>query len=556
MEDLNKIFDFIKINPSEALESETLEFKNYSSDTAFFGAKDLGEEISALANTKGGYIIIGVVDSSNISSKKWSDQLHGFPKIDLDTAKERLLGKLEPKLDLNLFNHAYEGKNYLILKVPKINYSLVSTTSGKIYIRVGKSSMPARPDQINSLVKGLQNYDWSEEEISDEWKNCLNFSSLLEAKADFIQRRKITEVEISDETFLESIGATKNGILNKGGVLFLGKSNYIKNKLGAFEFRFSWKTNSGELKINDVWDDNIWETIKRAKKHFQVCNNTLPLEYENVHYELFTLDSQAFHEAYLNAIVHRDYSEEGMTSVNFTGKKLIITNPGEFYGGVNSSNITFHEPRHRNKILARILMNFQLVDRAGMGVLRMGLNSLKYGREFPKFEERLRTIEVSMEAEYFRAGIFILTQKYVKDCGITELYILNSLYTVGYINVLSLEKKLESIMENPWESIKEAMERTDLLTYVCYKANNDGLYICPQDISFNLFDTNKQFKDSTNSDKHIKLFQFLKLHKSGSNEELMNLLGFASSASTYQFLSKLKYVVNKGRSRSSKWFLK
>jgi ATP-dependent DNA helicase RecG len=556
MEDLNKLLDYIKVNPSESLESDTLEFKNYTSETSLFGAKDLVEEISAFANTKGGHIIIGIIDSSNVRNREWAQQLSGFPEIDLHTAKERILGKLEPKINISLLNHSYEGKNYLIIKVPRINYSLVSTTSGKTYMRIGKSSVPARPEQISGLVKSLQNYDWSEDEISVQWKSCLDTSSLREAKNDFIQRRKISELEISDEAFLESIGATKNGILNKGGVLLLGKANHIKDLLGVYEYRFSWKTNSGELKINDVWSDNIWETIKRAKNHFRKCNNKLPLEYEGTHYELFTLDEQAFHEAYLNAIVHRDYSEEGMTSVNFTDKKLVITNPGEFYGGVNSSNITFHEPRHRNKALARILMNFQLVDRAGMGVLRMGLNSLKYGREFPRFEEKVKTIEVSMEAEYFKAGIFVLTQKYLKDCGIAELYILNSVHTTGYVNVFNLERKLASIIEQPWESIRQAMESRDFKEYVCYKANNDGIYVCPQDHTNSLFDVSKPFKDSMNSEKHIKLFHFLKLHTSASNEELMSLLGFASPASTYQFLSKLKYVANRGKSRSSKWYLK
>ncbi|WP_430898662.1 MULTISPECIES: RNA-binding domain-containing protein [unclassified Paraflavitalea] len=556
MDEINRILEYVKVNPSEALESDTLEFKNYSSENSFFGAKDVAEEISALANTKGGYIIIGIIDSSNISNRRWDQQLNGFLQIDLSTAKERLLGKIEPKLNLILFNHSYDGKNYLVIKVPKVNYSIVSTSSGKICIRVGKSSMPARPEQINALVKGLQNYDWSDEEISDEWRSCLSELSMKEAKSDFIERRNINEGEISDEAFLESIGATKNGLLNKGGLLFLGKPDCIRNLLGVYEYRFSWKTNSGELRINDVWSDNVWETIKRAKSHFVICNSRLAIEYEGLQYELSTLDEQAFHEAYLNAIVHRDYSEEGMTSINFTGKKLIITNPGEFYGGVNSSNITFHEPRHRNKTLAKILMNFQLVDRAGMGVLRMGLNSLKYGREFPRFEEKLKAIEVSMEAEYFKSGIFILTQKYLKNCGITELYILNSMYAIGYVNVVTLEAKLASILEHPWESIQEAMGNEDFRTYVCYKASNEGVYICPSGLANSLFDVSKPFQDSKNSEKHVKLLQFLKLHRSANNEELMNLMGFTSSASTYQFLSKLKYVINRGRGRSSKWFLK
>jgi len=556
MDYILEILRKIKTEPSEKFESENIEFKNYTSEQALHNAKDLTEEISAIANAKGGFIIIGVIDSSDINNKKWSDQLHGFSHVDLDTTKERLLGKLEPKIDLKLFEFEFEGKFYLIIQIPNVTHTLVSTTSGKTCIRIGKSSMPARPEQIKELVKALQSFDWSEEDITNDFISILDVNSLIEAKKDFSQRRNIPIDELTNDRFLESIGATKNGILNKGGLLLFGKATEIKQILGIYEYRFSWKTPSGELKINDVWNDNIWNTISRSKTHFEKCNSKTTFEYEGNHYDLYTLDYQAFHEAYLNSIVHRDYSEEGMTSVNFIGNKLVITNPGTFYGGVNSTNITFHEPRHRNKSLARILMNFQLVDRAGMGILRMGLNSLKYGREFPLFDEKLKNIEVSMAAEYFKLGVFLLTQKYLQDCGLVELYIMNSLHKIGFVSVNSLEKKLSNLVENPWLEIYRCLENEKFKVYFEFKANNDGVYICPNQIISSLFDISRPFKDSINSEKHIKLFIYLKEHKQGSNGDLMNLLGFASPASTYQFLAKLKYVGNKGKSQSSKWFLK
>jgi predicted HTH transcriptional regulator len=556
MEYIIEILGKLKSEPSEKFESENIEFKNYASEQALHNAKDLTEEISAIANAKGGFIVVGIIDSSDIKNKKWSDQLHGFTIVDLDTTKERLLGKLEPKIDLKLVELEFESKDYLIIQIPNVTHTLVSTTSGKTCIRIGKSSMPARPEQIKELVKALQSFDWSEEDLSENIDSALDLSSISEAKSDFSNRRGIPIEDLSNDRFLESIGATKNGVLNKGGLLLLGKASEIKRILGNYEYRFSWKTPSGELKINDVWNDNIWNTINRARAHFEKCNSKITLPYEGNNYDLFTLDYQAFHEAYLNSIVHRDYSEEGMTSVNFVGDKLLITNPGTFYGGVSSSNITFHEPRHRNKCLARILMNFQLVDRAGMGVLRMGLNSLKYGREFPRFEEKLKNIEVSMAAEYFKSGVFILTQKYLKSCGLVELYIMNSLHKTGFVSVSGIEKKLASLVENPWKEIIRCFENEEFKKYFSLKANNDGVYICPNEIINSLFDITKPFKDSVNSDKHVKLYIYLKEHKMGSNGDLMNLLGFASPASTYQFLIKLKYVGNKGKSQSSKWFLK
>lgn len=404
---MNDIFEKLKSQPSELYESETLEFKNYNSESSLHNSKELAEEISAFANKSGGRIVIGIIDSSNIKSENWKDQLNGFVKVDLDTTKERLLGKINPKINLKFSEIQFESRNYLVIEVPNVIHSIVTTSSGKTYIREGKSSIPSTPEQIQNLVKNLQSYDWSGEENDLTVFEELNNDAIFEAKQDFCKRREIEFTELSDLKFLEAIGATKNGILNNSGLLFLGKRESINKQLGLNEYRFSWKTQDGILKINDVWDDCIWNSIKRVKTHFKECNSKISLPYEGNDYVLSTLDEQAFHEAFLNSIVHRDYTVDGMTSVNFKENELVITNPGTFYGGVNSSNISYHEPRHRNKTLARILMAFQLVDRAGMGVLRIGLNSLMYGRDFPIWKENLDNIEVKMPAEYFKAEIFL-----------------------------------------------------------------------------------------------------------------------------------------------------
>jgi ATP-dependent DNA helicase RecG len=553
---IENILENIKTQPSENYESENIEFKNYNSEQSLHNAKDLADEISALANKKGGAIIIGVIDSSNIKNNQWEKQLNGFTKVDLDTTKERLLGKINPKIDLDLSQMEYEANNYLIINVPNITHSIVTTSSGKTYIREGKSSVPATPEQIQFMVKNLQSYDWSSEELTLNPNDSLDPQAIFEAKEDFCRRREIKLTEITDSNFLESIGATKNGVLNKSGLLFLGKKRLIMSCLGVFEYRYSWKTQDGILKINDVWDDNIWNSIKRVKSHFKDCNKKITLPYEGVDYILNTLDQQAFHEAFLNSIVHRDYSVDGMTSINFKENELIITNPGTFYGGVNSDNISFHEPRHRNKTLARTLMTFQLVDRAGMGVLRIGLNSLMYGRELPVWTENLDNIEVKMPAEYFKAEIFLLTQKYIQKCSITDLYIINSLYKTGYINITNLSDELSRVIQNPWISIQRSLEREEMKKYFQLKANNDGVFVCVTHMGKITLNTDKTFRAATNNSKHLSLFNHLKNHKTATNEEIMTLLGFSSASTTYNFLSKLKYVKNTGKSRSSRWSLK
>jgi predicted HTH transcriptional regulator len=551
-----EILEILKSTPSEDIESESVEFKNYQSEKSLHNSKDLSDEISAIANQKGGTILIGVVDSCEVNNNDWSSQLNGFARVDLDTTKERLIGKIKPKIDISLRQIEFEGKNYLEIQIPNVVHSLVSTTSGKVHLREGKSSVPCEPYQIQQLVKNLQSYDWSSEDLLLDVIDSLNSNAVMEAKMDFCKRKGIDFTTLGDLEFLESIGATKNGILNRSGLLFLGKSETIKKELGLFEFRYSWKKRTGELLINDVWDDCIWQSIKRARKHFDKCNERLPLEYEGKDYVLSTLDEQAFHEAFLNSIVHRDYSVDGMTTINFKERELIITNPGSFYGGVNSDNISYHEPRHRNKVLGKTLMNFQLVDRAGMGVLRIGLKSLLYGRELPSWTESIDNVEVRMAAEYFRTGVFLLTQIYIPECSITDLYIINSTYEVGAISLNELTKNLGQIIQDPWSSIQSSLSRKEMQMYFELKGSNEGVFVCVRDLGSNLLKVTKKFRASSNSKKHIALYKYLKLHGEASNEEIMKHLEFAQPSSTYNFLRKLEYVINEGKSRSSRWKLK
>ncbi|MBK9557487.1 MAG: hypothetical protein IPO47_17050 [Bacteroidetes bacterium] len=375
----------------------------------------------------------------------------------------------------------------------------------------------------------------------------LNQQALNEAKLDFALRRGINIADLTDSGFLESINATKNGVLTFAGLLFLGNINKIEHYLGNHEYRFSWRTNNGILKINDVWNDCLWNSIKRVKEHFKLCNQSITIEYNENSYDLTPLDEQAFHEAILNAIVHRDYAMDGMISVNYKGDELIITNPGKFYGGVNEENISYHEPRHRNKSLAKLLMAFQLVDRAGMGVLRISLNSLKYGRDFPSWKESLSSIEVKMPAEYVKLSIFILTQQQITDCSLTELFIFNKLHEVGSVSINEIEKDLKKLFKEPWIEIEKAINREVMKKYIQLKGNNDGVYITTTDLGNIWLDISKPFREAVNSEKHVKLYLYLKKHKAANNEIIKTLLQFSRSSVTSNFLAKLRYTKNTGK---------
>lgn len=539
-----RLIEAAKTQPSEELESEKIELKGYRDEVTVNNSKDLSDEVCSLANKSGGFIIIGIKDSKNIENEDWASQLNGFPHCDQVELIERLKGRIKPAIELRAEWISYESKEYLVIQVPSRPDVLVSTSSGKYYIRDGRTSRPMEPEELEGHVRSLTSYDWSSEIISLSPDEVLDQAYLESAKSEFEKKRDV-EGTLTDDAFLEAIGATTNGQLTQGGLIFLGNEQAIRSNLGLHEYRFSWKTRAGGLIINDVWEGCLWKAISKSKSHFNRCNNIGEFTYKDEKFNVPLMDDIAFHEAYLNALVHRDYSEEGMVSVNFTGSEIKVTSPGTFYGGVTSENIGKHEPRHRNKALAKILMLFNLVDRAGMGVVRMGLGSLKYGRNFPTFIERDDSVEVSMQAEYLKASITVLSLRSQTELGIPELLILNMVHEKGYENVENVMIHLGRITDDPWDTLKKSV---DLLQQVELCGSPDGIFIRTTRAWSDFLDVDRIFRIPQNSHKHVALYDALQRYDEVRNSDIIGILGYKYSSQVSRFLKNAKYVSSSGGS--------
>lgn len=548
--DVLTILSRVKSEPSDKIESETIEFKEFSSESSLHGSKELAEEICALANCQGGVLIVGVKDTSNLQDRDWTKQLVGFQEVDASETEKRIKGKLQSLVNLRVENINFESKNYVAMYVIHNLESLVTTTSGKVCIREGRDSRPMTPEEVERAVKSLQSYDWSADILQKVDLSALEEAHVNEA---FSTYKSLMEQETapSKEDFLESVGATHNGILTKGGLLFLGKQKIIRSELGDYEYRFSWKEGT-DLKINEVWSGNIWNSINKAKSLFQKCVTEIDINFKGNKYKVPNLDPVAFHEAFLNAVVHRDYAVDGMITVEFSGNELSITSPGTFYGEITTENIAYHSPRHRNKSLARILMTYRFVDRAGMGVLRMGIKSLVYGRKYPVFEETSDSINVSMQAEYIRPAIFVLTHG-KQQLFLPDLILLNTLSERAYVPLPECADMIKKVTVNTSKAIIEFSNRWDTYLEIC--GTKEAILLRIKDDSVDFFNLHKTIKPPPNSDKFVKLFFMLKKHKWVSNEDVSTLLGYKQSQSTSRFLSNIEWIERSGKGIATKYKL-
>jgi hypothetical protein len=408
------------------------------------------------------------------------------------------------------------------------------------------------PDEITAAVKSHQSYDWTSEVLSLNPETALNSEFVDEARLRFCELRKLKQSPTT-VAFLEAIGATRNGQLTKGGLLFLGNASDIRSVAGTLEFRFSWKTKSGDLLVNDVWEGCLWEAIKRSRGHFDECNRFLHFEWEGIKHGIPILDAVAFHEAYLNALAHRDYSKDGMVSVEYFGNKMTVSSPGCFYGGVTSDNIFKHQPRHRNKALAKILMDFNFVDRAGMGVQRMSLRSLRYGRKFPQFCERQEHVEVAMDAEYMRPAIFVIATENNGHFGVADLLVLNCVFGVGAVSIGEIEDHIRRVSDNSWDQVQEVVGS---LPYVEFVGTRSGIFVQVKQSFAKMFDVSKKPRPSRVSKKLVALYGYLRKHDSASNADLSGILEYAHSSQTSAFLRKTEFVERSGDGPAAVWRLK
>ena len=154
IDEIDRILECIKSDPSESYESETVEFKAYSTETAFHNkSKDVVAEISAMANKSGGVLVIGIKDSNNVVAENWMSQLVGFQKVDCLEIKKRVQGNLNPKVNLEVLNHSFEGNNFLLIGVDKYVDGLVMTSGGNCYVLSGRDSIPMTPLDVENKIK-------------------------------------------------------------------------------------------------------------------------------------------------------------------------------------------------------------------------------------------------------------------------------------------------------------------------------------------------------------------------------------------------------------------
>lgn len=364
-------------------ESISLEFK---SDLKCLPDRELVAAVVSLANTDGGDLLLGVEDDGTVTGLHASHlNVSGIPPL--------IANRTNPAISVRVEKYESQGKSIARISVPKSRH-LVSTSDGLLVRRRLKldgtpEAVPFYPHEFIQRQSSLGLIDPSAtvlEEVSTDQLDPLQRLRIRNAIKKYGGEQSL--LALADEELDGALGLCResNGARHPTitGLLLLGAEELLRIHVPAYEIAFQVLQGT-DVKVNEFFRKPLLETFEEVDLLFKAR-----VEEEEIQVGLFRVpvpnyDRRAFREAFVNALVHRDFSRLGAVHVKITDDGLTISNPGGFVEGVTLDNLLVADPRSRNPLLADVIKRIGLAERTGRGIDRIYEGMLRYGRPAPDY---------------------------------------------------------------------------------------------------------------------------------------------------------------------------
>ena len=442
-------------------ETLTVEFK---SDTKGLPDRDIVAAAVAMTNTEGGYILLGVEDDGKVT---------GVQQVHQDTGGlvALIANRTSPSVAVHAELLTYENKKILSIVVPK-SRGVVSTTEGQLLRRrlmgTGKpESVPFYPHEFVQRQSSLGLVDPSAlpiEEVSVEQLDSLQRLRIRNAVKKYGGDQGL--LPLADEELDGALGLTVDVQGDRrptvAGLMFLGTEELLRRYLPAYEIAFQVLRGTN-VSVNEFFRKPLLETFEAVELMFNARVTEEEIQVGLFRVPIPNFERRAFREAFVNALVHRDFSRLGAVHVRLDDDGLAISNPGGFVEGVTIDNILVADPRSRNPLLADVIKRIGLAERTGRGIDRIFEGMLRYGRPAPDYSmTNDYTVSVRMqsaETDLAFLRMVIEQEKKSGDMPIDALIILSHLRHERRLTTSDLTaytQKPEQTTRNAIEKLVEA----------------------------------------------------------------------------------------------------
>ena len=333
------------------------------------------ETIVAFANTKGGYIVIGVnpkskvvgVDVNSESVQEWANEV-----------KQKTAPPIIPDVDL----FELDDKTLVLFYVPEHPIKPIST-KGKYYKRVSNSNHLMSTNEVVNLHLRSFNSSWDY-----HTSNHFDLSSISIDKVQAsINLMNENEVKIFDDpiTFLMKHDLIRDNLLsNAAYLLFTNKDTVLTSiELGRFQSDIIIKDS---LRIKSDLISQVELVIDFIKKHI---NKEIVFTGEARSGEKWQYPLEAIREVVINMIVHRDYQASSDSIVKIFDDRIEFFNPGSLPPNITVADLISNNytSSPRNKLIADFFKSMRLIEKYGSGIRRIIKYCEDYNLPSPTFKE-------------------------------------------------------------------------------------------------------------------------------------------------------------------------
>lgn len=364
-------------------ESLTVEFK---SDVNRLPDKELIAAVVCLANTEGGDLYVGVEDDGRITGLH-KDHLQFGGVVAL------IANRTVPPLTVRSELLTVDGHPVGHLRIPRAR-QLVATSEGLLQRRRLKldgtpECGPLYPHEVSQRQSDLGLLDYS----------ALPVAAATIEDFDPLERERLRQcveryggdrslIGLADEELVGALGLVRREegrwVPTVAGLLILGREAALREHLPTHEVAFQVLEGT-EVRFNEFRRTPLLKTFEWVEQQFQarVVENELQAGLFRV--PVPNYDPRAFREAFVNSLIHRDYTRLGAVHVRWESDAIVISNSGGFVEGVTLDNLLVVEPRPRNPLLADAIKRIGLAERTGRGIDLIFQGLLRYGRPAPNY---------------------------------------------------------------------------------------------------------------------------------------------------------------------------
>jgi ATP-dependent DNA helicase RecG len=375
---------------------------------------------SSFANTNGGFIILGIVE------KKGYINIEGLSERQIQTLQSSFWDQVnnKNKTNSNIMSNedvkeiAVEGKNVLVFRVPSASRTekpiyLNGNPFGNTYKRNHEGDYKCTDDQVRRMIADADTSYHPDARILEGFTMEDIDANSLRRYRQLLAIAKPNHVWLSydDSEFLRRIRAyrqdraTGKEGFTVAGILMFGKGTSIIEQECTPSFFPDFRENLS-TDIKDRWTDRIfpdgtWESnlLQFYLRVWPKLTSGLPKPFKleaGVRKDE-TPAHVALREAFVNTLVHADYTASGSLIIEQKIDGFKFSNPGtllvsleQYYqGGISEC---------RNTILSNMFMLIGSAEKAGSGVdkIMQGWESSHWRRPYLNIEERPDRVQLEL----------------------------------------------------------------------------------------------------------------------------------------------------------------